>query len=896
MTSPLASIALVAMLGVAYGCTAPHVSPATTPRSADVRVLVYNIHAGRDAAGSDNMVAVAELVRNTEADLVLLQEVDQGTRRSGNVDQPAVLAARTGFHVAFGSALDYDGGKYGVAILSRWPILRDTLIHLPVTPAQQRAGGSHEPRGALRATVAGPKGVITVINTHLDPSGDDRWRRQEADSIASLVAQARRTNQLVIAGGDFNSTPESAVQRALRGSGLRDSWMECASGDGFSYPADRPAKRIDYLFLTGEIRCSSARVIDTPSSDHRPVLVELSLALEASAPITAATAPVNTPPIAAPPAGSLDPRVPLTPAQRAWVEGTLASLSLRERIGQMIHVWALGDYANTRDTTYAQLLQWIQRDHVGGVTMSLGSPVEVAVKINALQRAARVPLMVGADLEPNLGRLEGGVFTHYMLDAGGATVFPNAMAIGATGRERDGYDVGRAIGEEAKAVGITMNFAPTVDVNNNPSNPVINTRSFGEDPKRVAALSAAFVKGSQDAGVMATLKHFPGHGDTDVDSHVGLPMVRATMARLDTVELVPFAAGIGAGVGMVMTAHIALPAVQGDSTTPATLAPRIITGLLRDSLHFTGLAITDAMTMGGIGKGYTTEESSVLAVQSGADVLLKPSDPARAIEALVAAVERGTISRARIDSSVRRVLELKVRTGLAARRFVPLDTLRDVVASPEHRAIAADIARRAVTLLRDRDGLVPTVPTVSTMRTGTSGTASSAATRGRTVLVQYMPETELRAGRVFAATLHGAIPGTRAFKIGPFTAVSTLDSIGVAARGADRVIIATYVRRIEGEGRVVVPLPIAAWIDALAQREKVIVVSLGNPYLLRQFPGVGSYLVTYGVADVLERAAADAVLGRAPITGTIPVSLPGLFQRGDGLRRETRAGVGQGAP
>ncbi len=889
---PLRPIALVAMLGLAHACATPRAALEPTSRTADARVLVYNIHAGRDARGGDNMAAVADLVRSTGADLVLLQEVDQGTRRSGNVDQPAVLAARTGFHVAFGSALDYDGGKYGVAILSRWPILRDTLIHLPVTPAQQRAGGSHEPRGALHAAIAGPTGRITVINTHLDPSGDDRWRRQEADSIASLVAQARRTSQLVIAGGDFNSTPESAVQSALRGAGLRDSWMDCATGDGFSFPADRPIKRIDYLFLTGEIRCSSARVIDTPSSDHRPVLVQLMLTQPAST-VAGAAAPTTTtaaPAIAAPPAGSLDPRVPLTPAQRAWVEGTLASLSLRERIGQMIHVWALGDYANTRDTTYAQLLQWIQRDHVGGVTMSLGSPVEVAVKINALQRAARVPLMVGADLEPNLGRLEGGVFTHYLLDAGGATAFPNAMAIGATGRERDGYDVGRAIGEEAKAVGIRINFAPTVDVNNNPSNPVINTRSFGEDPKRVAALSAAFVRGSQDAGVMATLKHFPGHGDTDVDSHVGLPMVRATMARLDTVELVPFAAGIGAGVGMVMTAHIALPAVQGDSTTPATLAPRIITGLLRDSLHFTGLAITDAMTMGGIGKGYTTEESSVLAVQSGADVLLKPSDPARAIEALVAAVDRGTISRARIDSSVRRVLELKVRTGLAASRFVPLDTLRDVVSSPEHLALAADIARRAITLLRDRDGLVPTVAAVRATAAG------SASARARTVLVQYMPETELRAGRVFAATVRGALPGTRAFKIGPFSPAATLDSIGLAARGADRVIIATYVRRIEGEGRVVIPLPIAAWIDALAQREKVIVVSLGNPYLLRQFPGVGSYLVTYGVADVLERAAADAVLGRAPITGTVPVSLPGLFQRGDGLRRETRASVGQGAP
>ncbi len=568
--------------------------------------------------------------------------------------------------------------------------------------------------------------------------------------------------------------------------------------------------------------------------------------------------------------GNIDPRTPLTPAQRDWVERTLASLTLRERAGQMVNIWVLGDYTNTNDSSFAEVLRWIRDDHVGGLTMSLGSPIEVAEKINAMQRAARVPLMVGADLEPNLGRLEGGVFTHYLIDAGGATVFPNAMAIAATGRERDAYEVGRAIGREAKAIGIMVNFAPTVDVNNNPSNPVINTRSFGEDPRRVAQLSAAFVKGSQDAGVVATIKHFPGHGDTDVDSHVGLPMVSASLARLDSVELVPFAAGIDAGAGMVMTAHIALPAVQGDST-PATLAPKIITGLLRDRLHFGGLAITDAMTMGGIGKRYTTEESSVLAVQSGADVLLKPGDPKKAVDALVQAVERGTLSRARLDSSVRKVLELKARTGVAFRPIAPLDLLRDVVGAPEHRALAADIGRRAVTLLRDRDSLVPVAP------------------GARTVLVQYMPETELRAGRAFAAAVRQGLPQTRSYKIGPTVSATTLDSIGRMVTGADRVIVATYVRRIEGEGRFAIPAHIAAWIDTLSTRERVVVVSLGNPYLIRQFPAVGSYLVTYGVADVLERAAAAAVLGRAPITGTVPVSLPGIFTRGEGIRRETVA-------
>jgi beta-N-acetylhexosaminidase len=850
---------LPATLAVLGGCTGMRVTPAPVVPAARApgitRVLVYNIHAGKDAAGVDNLAGVAELVRATDADIVLLQEVDRGTRRSGRVDQPAVLAQRTGYHAAFGSALDYDEGKYGVAVLSRWPILSDTLIHLPVSPPQTRAGGSQEPRGALRVVVAAPAGRLGILTTHLDPSGDDRWRRQEADSVVSLATQLRRAEPMVIVGGDFNSTPESAVQGAVRAGGLRDSWTECAAGDGFTYPDDVPVKRIDYLFLTGEIRCTSARVVETRVSDHRPLLVDLRLAA-AEQPGGASAA-----------GASLDPRTPLTSAQRDWVERTLASLTLRERIGQMINVWVLGDYTNTHDSTFAEVLRWIREDHIGGVTMSLGSPIEVAEKINAMQRAARVPLMVGADLEPNLGRLEGGVFTHYLMDAGGATVFPNAMAIAATGRDQDAFDIGRAIGREARAIGIEMNFAPVVDVNNNPANPVINTRSFGEDARRVARLSAAFVSGSQEAGVAATIKHFPGHGDTDVDSHTGLPLVSASLARLDSVELVPFEAGIDAGAAMVMTAHLALPAVQGDSTTPATLAPKIITGLLRDRLHFTGLAITDAMTMGGIGKGYTTEESSVLAVRSGADVLLKPSNPTVAVDALVRAVESGAISRARIDSSVRRVLELKARTGVAFRPIAPLDSLRDVVGAPEHRRLAADVAQRAVTLLRDRDSLLP-------------------LRGGRTMLVQYMPETELRAGRVLSAGLRERTGGARAFKIGPTVSARVLDSIAREVHGADRVVVATYVRRVEGEGRFAIPAHIAAWIDSLATQERVVVVSLGNPYLLRQFPRVGTYLTTYGVADVLERAAAAALLGRAPIGGTVPVSLPGLFTRGDGLRRE----------
>jgi len=577
--------------------------------------------------------------------------------------------------------------------------------------------------------------------------------------------------------------------------------------------------------------------------------------------------------VATPSIGPLSPTVPLTDRQNRWVDSTLASLSLRERVGQMVMVWMLGDYTNVHDSSYAEVIRWVERDGIGGVSMSLGTPIEVAAKLNDLQSRARVPLLVSADLEPGLGRLEGGLFAHYMLDAGSATVFPPSMAIAATGRDSDAYDVGRAIAEEGRAVGIHVNFAPVVDVNNNPSNPVINTRSFGEDPRRVARLSANFVRGAIDGGQLATAKHFPGHGDTDVDSHVGLPVVGATMARLDSVELVPFKAAIAAGASLVMTAHIALPVVNGDSSTPATLAPRIITGLLRDSLHFRGVAITDAMTMEGIGKGYTAEQSSVLAVKAGAEILLKPSDATRAINALVAAVDRGEISRSRIDSAARHMLELKARSGVAFAPQVSLERLREVVGSPAHRAIAAGVARRAITLLRDRDNLVP-------LR-GAS----------RVAVVQYAPETEIKAGRAFAAELRrtpalsarGAL--IQGGKILPSATPDALAAVDRAIGEADAVVVTAFVRRVEGEGRVAVPPQVAAWIDGLAGRRKVILVAFGNPYLIRQMPNVGSYLVTYGVSDDLERAAARAVIGTEPISGVAPVTLPGFFKAGDGIRR-----------
>jgi len=554
---------------------------------------------------------------------------------------------------------------------------------------------------------------------------------------------------------------------------------------------------------------------------------------------------------------------PLNDAARHWIEQTLATLTLRQRVAQMVMVWVLGDYASTTDSAYALVRSWVADDGIGGVVMSLGSPVEVAAKVNDLQRLARAPLLVASDVEPGLGRLEGGTFAPSLYTGGSATILPSAMAIGATGREANAEEAGRITGREARAIGIQVAFAPVVDVNNNPANPVINTRSFGEDPGAVSRLSASFVRGLQSEGVAATAKHFPGHGDTDTDSHLALPVVTSSRARLDTVELAPFRSALAAGAASVMTAHIWLPAVAHD-TVPATLDRAIITGLLRDTLGFRGVTFTDALTMQGVGKGYTVEQSAVLSTLAGADILLNPPDTRRAIDAVTAAVERSEVPRERVDDAVRRVLELKLRVGAVSRPIVSLDSLREMVGRREHREAARRIAQEAITLLRDERALVPVHADKPT------------------VIVSYAGELDVQAGREFTAELRRALPGARSARITPLTLRTQLDSL---PRPDERLIVHALVRTVEGEGRFVLSAAFSRWLDSLAAERDVILVAAGNPYLIREVPRVGSYLVTYGRAPALEWAAARAVAGRAPITGRAPVSLPGFFARSDGLRR-----------
>ncbi len=550
---------------------------------------------------------------------------------------------------------------------------------------------------------------------------------------------------------------------------------------------------------------------------------------------------------------------PLPNEAETWMDATIAAMSLREQVGQMVFIWVLGDYTSSSDSSFILAVERIRRDRVGGVVMSLGSPIEVAEKVNALQRQSSLPLLVTSDVEPGLGRLEGGVFSPGTLAAGSATVLPSNMAIGATRRIEHAREAGRITGEESRAVGIHLAFAPTVDVNNNPANPVINVRSFGEDPLLVAAMGTAFVEGMQEVGVAATIKHFPGHGDTDTDSHNALPVVMASQERLYALELVPFRSAIDAGVAAVMSAHIALPSITQDRT-PATLSPAIMTGLLRDSLGFRGLVVTDAMDMRGVGSGYDNATSATLAVKAGADVLLMPPDVPVAIEAVATAVERGEIPASRITESVRRILALKLRTGAIQRPIVPLDSLRDVVGQRAHRARAQIIAEDAITLLRDSTRALPL------------------ATTEPTLVLTYAAENDVLAGRPFTAEMRSALLSMRSARITPATPRSRLDSL--VRNRTERLVIATFVRTIEGEGRFAIAEHVAKWVDSVAATRPVNVVAFSSPYVLREIPRVSGFVAAYGRGDAMERAAARAITGQSPMRGVTPTSLPGFFAAG----------------
>jgi beta-N-acetylhexosaminidase len=539
------------------------------------------------------------------------------------------------------------------------------------------------------------------------------------------------------------------------------------------------------------------------------------------------------------------------------VDELLRSLSLRDRIAQLVMPWIAGTYAAFDDEAFAKMQSWVDSLHVGGLLVSVGSPLDVAAKLNRLQERSQLPLLIGSDLEAGTAiRLNGG------------TPFPPNMGVAATGSDSDAYDIGRVNALEGRAVGIHLAFAPVADVNNNPSNPIINVRSFGENPNQVGRLVAAEVRGLQEHGMLATAKHFPGHGDTGTDSHIALPVLTTDWKRLDSVELVPFRSAIAAGVTGVMSAHIALPGIDGGLMRPGTVAPNILTGILRDSLGFKGLVITDALNMGGVGNVYGTE-AAVRAFVAGADLLLQPADPSAAIDVMAAAVARKEISPERLNRSVRRVLELKRQLGLFHSRTVPLDSIPSTVGRAEFRDLARQMAARSMVLVKDVNG------TVHGLRRG----------RPALTLVTYGEEENRSLGNTLASELRSRGYPVSVFKLWPASGPASYDSAAAAIKRGQLPVFAVSDKPVDRRGAIGVPETIVNLISETARSRPTVLVSLGNPYLISNLPEVGSYLVGWRSNSVTEQAAARALAGMSSITGRLPISIPPLYARGWGVQR-----------
>ena len=537
------------------------------------------------------------------------------------------------------------------------------------------------------------------------------------------------------------------------------------------------------------------------------------------------------------------------------VDSLLAGLTVHQQVGQLVIPWLSGSYTALDDSLYQVAARWVDSLEIGGLIISVGSPLDIATKLNALQLRSRLPLLISADLEWGAG-----------MRVVGATAFPQIMAVGATGDPHDAFTIGAAAAVEGRAVGIHVNFAPDADVNNNPANPIINIRSFGEDPRTVSRLVAEYVRGLHEHGMLATLKHFPGHGDTETDSHIGLPVITAGYARLDSLELVPFRAGIAAGADVVMSAHIAFPALTG-SNEPATLSAAVLTGLLRDSLRFPGLVVTDALMMGAIVAKYGAGEATVRAFLAGSDLLLIPADADSAVLAMTAAVASGRVTRERLAQSVRRVLEIKRRLGLLEHRTVPIDSIPLVVGSRRFQDAANDLAVRSLTLVRDVGGRLHALR----------------ARPRRLALIAYADEQNSSVGALLTDLLRQGGDTVDFFRLWPMSGTLSYDSARSVIARAPATVFVANVRPISWKGNIALPDSLAQLISLTDASRPTVLVSLGSPYLLNQTPTVRSYLIAWSGVRASERAVALALLGRVPIGGHLPTRIPPDYPLGWGV-------------
>jgi len=577
----------------------------------------------------------------------------------------------------------------------------------------------------------------------------------------------------------------------------------------------------------------------------------------------------------------------LTRAREKWAEKTLRKLTLEEKIGQLFMIWCRASFLNVESPEYLQLHDAMQKYHVGSFSITVhvdgpfllrSEPYEAAELLNRLQRDSKLPLLIAADFER-------GVSMRLL----GTTVFPHAMAFGADGNADDAQTFGRITALEARAIGVHWNFFPDADVNSNPANPIINTRSFGEDPKQVGDLVAAYVKGAHEAGMLTTAKHFPGHGDTATDSHLGVASVNGDRGHLDSIELPPFRQAIAAGVDAVMVAHVTVPALDSDPNHVATISPLVVSDLLQKQLGFKGLIVTDALDMAGLTHLFANDigRAAVEAFKAGNDLLLIPADLGASYDAMLKAVRSGEIPRQRLDRSVLKILKTKASLGLVESRTVDLSSLATAIGKPANIAFGQQVADAAITLVRDNGKVLP-LKSKGTAKPGLPY-MSREETSNQMVAVLFSDDVRTESGRAFGRELRARIPDAHVIYVDSRIAAGMSDAVLNAVDEAQTVVAAVYAIPTAGKANNSVAMADAA--GALLQQllahaaSKTAVVAMGNPYLASDFPRIENYMCTFSNATVSEVAAVKALFGEIPIRGHLPVTIPNVAERGAGLER-----------
>ena len=588
--------------------------------------------------------------------------------------------------------------------------------------------------------------------------------------------------------------------------------------------------------------------------------------------------------------------VELTKDGRHWAEQTLKKLSLEEKVGQMFGVRYYMDFENFSSDAYQQFRAQMQKYHLGTVLLTVrvdgpfllkNAPLEAAMMANQLQRDSRLPLLISADFERGLAMRMNEV-----------PVFPDAMAFAATGNPANAERFGAIVAEESRAVGINWDYYPIADVNINPQNPIINTRSYGEDPTMVGQFAAAFIRGARSHGMLTTAKHFPGHGDTGTDSHLNVPLVTADLARLQSVELPPFKQAIATGTDAVMVAHVSVPALEPDKNKVATTSDKVVNGLLRNQLGFQGVVVTDAMDMQGLtnlyppSAGNPAGRAAVDAIKAGDDFLLLPSDLDGAFRGVIEAVHRGEIPESRIDESVRRILEMKASVGLDKAREVDIEQVPYLVSKQADMEFAQQVADEAVTLVRDNGKVLPLTKLLPPPPAqGGAYSHVPVPPSAQVVTIIMSDNAHFGPGRGFENAVRARRADATVFYVDPNLAFPMAGPILQAVKDAGKVVVAVYLSPVSGkqvmvDGELVNSVGVeGASAELLKQilelaAPKTVVVAMGNPYIATSFPSIENYICTFSAVSTSELSAVKVLFGELQPHGKLPVTLPGIAVRG----------------